>query len=56
MLILMCKIGQILLFFFWIKSGRSLNFWIKYQTFKNSSMRKIVNQIYMKVYFVEIPL
>ena len=54
MLILMCKIGEILLFFFWIKSGRSLNFWIKHQIFKNSSVKKIMNQIYINAYFVEI--
>ena len=40
--------------FFWIKSGRSLNFWIKHQIFKNSLLKKIINQIYINAYFVEI--
>ena len=38
MLILMCKMGQIFLFI--LECGWSLNFWPKYQIFKNSLVKK----------------
>ena len=45
--------GQILLFILDQKWAEP-NFWIKFEIFKNSSVKKIMNQIYIKVYFVEI--